>query len=106
VGCRKPAEVLVYDTRTGKKIGSADIVGDTDDMFFDVRRNRLYVVGGEGFVDVLDLPVTGSPRRLARIAGAPGARTALLGTDQDRLYLAVPHRGTQRAEIRVFEVHD
>ena len=29
-----------------------------------------------------------------------------LSPDQRRLYLAVPHRGAQRAEIRVFDVRD
>ena len=28
-----------------------------------------------------------------------------LVADQGRLYLAVPHRGNQRAEIRVYEAH-
>lgn len=47
VGCRRPAKVLVYDTSSGKETGSFDIVGDTDDMFFDPQRKRLYVAGGE-----------------------------------------------------------
>src|SRR5258708_18875281 len=48
VGCRRPAKVLVYDTTTGKESGSFDIVGDTDDLFYDAARRRLYVSGGEG----------------------------------------------------------
>ena len=39
VGCRKPAKVLVYDTTTGKEIGAFDIVGDTDDLFYDRSAN-------------------------------------------------------------------
>jgi DNA-binding beta-propeller fold protein YncE len=106
IGCRKPATVLVFDTTTGKQVGSAPIVGDTDDMFFDARRNRLYVIGGEGFIDVLDTAASGSPSRVSRIDGAPGARTGLLAPTKDHLYLAVPHRGAQRAEIRVYELHN
>jgi DNA-binding beta-propeller fold protein YncE len=106
IGCRKPAKVLVYDTTTGKETGSADIVGDTDDLFFDAQRKRLYVAGGEGFIDVLDARTPAALTRLARIATAPGARTALFSPEQGRLYLAVPHRGSQRAEIRVYEVRD
>src|SRR5438132_3971177 len=52
VGCRQPAKVLVYDTTTGKESGSFDIVGDTDDLFYDAARKRLYVSGGEGYLDV------------------------------------------------------
>src|SRR5438132_713634 len=52
VGCRRPAKVLVYDTTTGKESGSFDIVRDTDDLFYDATRKRLYVSGGEGYLDV------------------------------------------------------
>ena len=106
VGCRKPAKVLVYDTTTGKEISAFDIVGDTDDMFYDSQRKRLYVAGGEGFIDVLDASSPATLTRLARITAAAGARTAQFATEQGRLYLAVPHRGAQRAEIRVYDVRN
>jgi DNA-binding beta-propeller fold protein YncE len=106
VGCRKPAKVLVYDTTTGKEIGAFDIVGDTDDMFYDSQRKRLYVAGGEGFIDVLDASAPATLTRLARVNTAAGARTALFAPEQGKLYLAVPHRGSQRAEIRVYGVRD
>ena len=35
-----------------------------------------------------------------------GARTSLFVAEQSRLYLAVPHRRGQRAEIRVYDVRD
>jgi hypothetical protein len=41
--------------------------------------------------------------RVAHVATAAGARTSLFVPDLSRLYLAVPHRGSQRAEIRVYE---
>jgi YVTN family beta-propeller protein len=41
VGCRRPARILVYDTITGKESGSFEIVGDTDDLFYDAARRRL-----------------------------------------------------------------
>lgn len=106
VGCRNPAKVLVYDTTSGKPIGTFDIVGDTDDMFYDAPRKRLYVAGGEGFIDVLAASEPGALRRLGRVKTAAGARTALFAPEQSRLYLAVPHRGAQRAEIRVYEARD
>ena len=106
VGCRRPAKVLVYDTTSGMEIGAADIVGDTDDMFYDAARKRLYVSGGDGFIDVFDARQPATLTRVARVATAAGARTSLFVPDQNRLYLAVPHRGSQRAEIRVYEVRD
>ena len=103
IGCRRPAKALVYDTTSGKEIAAVDIVGDTDDLFYDVARKRLYVSGGEGFIDVFQSDEANRFTRLARIPTAAGARTALYVPDLNRLFLAVPHRGSQRAEIRVFE---
>jgi len=103
VGCRRPAKVLVYDTTSGREVGSFDIVGDSDDLFYDAARKRLYVSGGEGFVDVFQQQDGNRFARIAHVATAPGARTSLFVPEQRRLYLAVPHRGTQKAEIRVYE---
>lgn len=102
-GCRRPAKALVYDTATGKETTSFDIVGDTDDLFYDAARKRLYVSGGEGFVDVFQEQSAGRFTRLAHTATAAGARTSLFVPEQSRLYLAVPHRGSQKAEIRIYE---
>ena len=105
VGCRRPARALVFDTASGKEITAFDIVGDTDDLFYDAARQRLYVSGGEGFIDVFQSAAANRFTRVARVPTAPGARTSLFVPELNRLYLAVPHRGTQRAEIRVFDVH-
>lgn len=103
IGCRRPAKALVYDTSSGKEIAAFDIVGDTDDLFYDAARKRLYVSGGEGFVDVFQSDGANRFTRLARVPTAAGARTSLFVPDLNRLFLAVPHRGSQRAEIRVFD---
>jgi DNA-binding beta-propeller fold protein YncE len=103
VGCRRPAKVLVYDTTTGKQVTSFDIVGDTDDLFYDAARKRLYVSGGEGYLDVVQQQDGNRFARVAHVPTAAGARTSLYVAEQNRLYLAVPHRGSQKAEIRVYE---
>lgn len=103
VGCRRPSRTLVVDTSSGTHIASFDIVGDTDDLFYDAKRKRLYVSGGEGFLDVVADQGSNQFARVAHIATAAGARTSLYVPDQNRFYLAVPHRGNQRAEIRIYE---
>jgi DNA-binding beta-propeller fold protein YncE len=103
IGCRRPARVLVYDTITGKEAGAFDIVGDTDDLFYDAARRRLYVTGGEGFVDAFQDQDANRFTRVAHVATAAGARTSLFVPDLSRLYLAVPHRGGQKAEVRIYE---
>jgi len=103
IGCRRPAKALVYDTASGREVGSFDIVGDTDDLFYDAARKRLYVSGGEGFIDVFQNQDANRFARLAHIATAAGARTSLFVPEQNRLYLAVPHRRGQKAEIRFYD---
>jgi DNA-binding beta-propeller fold protein YncE len=105
IGCSRPAKVLVYDTATGRESGSFDVVGDTDDLFYDATRKRLYVSGGEGYLDVFHDEDGGRLTRIAHVATAAGARTSLFVAEQSRLYLAVPHRGSQKAEVRIYEVH-
>ena len=102
IGCRRPAVVLVYDTASGQQVASFPVVGDTDDLFYDAARRRLYVTGGDGFVDVFSAD-PGRYDRLAHIATAAGARTSLFVKQQSRLYVAVPHRGSQRASVQVFD---
>jgi DNA-binding beta-propeller fold protein YncE len=106
IGCRHPASVLIFDTASGKRVGSAPTVGDTDDLFYDAARKRLYVTGGEGYIDVFQQSDADHLTRMSRVASAAGARTSLYVPDQGRLYLAVPLRGAQKAEIRIYEARD
>lgn len=105
IGCRRPAKAVVFDTSNGRQVTSFEIVGDTDDLFYDAVRKRLYISGGEGFIDVIEEQRPSSFTRIAHLPTAPGARTGLFVRDQNRFYLAVPHRANQRAEIRVYEIH-
>ncbi len=102
IGCRQPAKILVIDTSSGRSAASFEAVGDTDDLFYDAARKRLYVTGGEGFLDVFQDQGTGFIR-LSHMPTASGARTSLFVPELNRLYLAVPHRGSQKAEIRIYE---
>lgn len=103
VGCRAPARMLAIDTETGKQVASVEIVGDTDDLFYDAARKRVYVIGGQGFVDVFEQKDADHYERTEHLATAAGARTGLFVPDWGKLFVAVPHRGEQRAEVLVFE---
>jgi DNA-binding beta-propeller fold protein YncE len=102
VGCRRPAKLAMVDTGSGSFVSSADIVGDTDDLFYDEARHRLYVIGGEGFIDVLGRDGD-HLQRIGRISTRAGARTGLFVASQGRLYVAAPERGGEPAEVRVFD---
>ncbi|MEI8372257.1 MAG: hypothetical protein WCJ35_05395 [Planctomycetota bacterium] len=99
VGCRKPARLVVLDTRSGNVVTSQACSGDTDDVFYDARLRRIYVSGGDGSLSVFQQKDADQYRLLATIPTAPGARTSLFVSAANRLYIAVPHRGKQQAEI-------
>ena len=104
VGCRNPPRLLSFDSESGRACDSLELSGDCDDIFYDAQRGRVFVACGEGFIDVFERREVKSLSRSARLPTAAGARTCLLVPELQRLYLAVPKRGSQRAEVRVFEV--
>jgi hypothetical protein len=104
VGCRQPAMLLVYDTSSGTLVTSMAIAGDTDDLFYDASKKRVYVIGGEGYITVLEQQDANRYRQIQKLATASGARTGLFVPELGKLFLAVPHRGAQRAEIRAYDV--
>ncbi len=103
IGCRARARMLAIDTDTGKQTASVEIVGDTDDIFYDAARGRVYVIGGGGFVDVFEQKGADAYNRVQRVATAAGARTGLFVPDWGELFVAVPRRGEQRAAILAYE---
>jgi len=104
VGLRRPAQLRVFDTESGKVVASLDCAGDADDLFYDRERKQIYLSGGEGFVDVFAQRDADHYALRTRLPTAVGARASLLVPPMRRLYLAVPRRGAQGAEIRAYAV--
>ena len=104
VGCRQPATVVVLDTTSGQAVIKLTIARDTDDLFYDEVHKRIYVSCGEGYINVFDQLDPDHYPAVAKIATATGARTSLFAPTLDRLYLAVPRRGNQPAQIQVYAV--
>lgn len=103
VATRLPPLLLAYDLRSGEEVDRLSTCGDADGVFIDRVRQQLYVVCGEGFVEVVRA-VDGA--RLAasdRIATARGARTGLFVPELSKLFVAVPSSGGSMAEVRAFK---
>jgi YVTN family beta-propeller protein len=98
---RDPARVGVFAEEDGGLVTSFETCGDSDDVFFDSKRRRLYVTCGEGFVDVF-AEEAGAYRRMGHVGSSAGARTSLFVADLDRLLLAVRATATAPASIWVF----
>jgi hypothetical protein len=110
VGTHTPPRLAVFDTNSGRAVAVLLAVQDTDDLYFDSIRKRVYMPGGQGFIDVFQMRDPDHYQLLTRVPTAIGARTAgyfgKQGKGFDRFYLAVPARGGQSAEVRIYTVQN
>jgi DNA-binding beta-propeller fold protein YncE len=104
VGVRTPPLLMIVDTESGQEVARVKSVGDADDLFYDAQHRRIYIAGGEGLLTIVAQEDANRYTSVATIPTASGARTALFVPELGRLYLAVPHRGAQGAEVRVYAV--
>jgi DNA-binding beta-propeller fold protein YncE len=84
---RRPARMEAFDATTGTRLGGSDVCGDADDLFVDARRERVYVICGEGSVDSY-ASGTGFAR-LDRLPTSHGSRTGLYLPDNNLLAVAI-----------------
>jgi DNA-binding beta-propeller fold protein YncE len=104
VGCRLPPKLVMLNTESGDAVAKIDISGDPDDVFYDAKRHRIYAICGAGKIDVLEQKDPNTFKTLTKIDTGEGSRTGLFVAERDALFVAVPHRGSQQAEIRWYEV--
>jgi DNA-binding beta-propeller fold protein YncE len=105
VGCWMPPRLLVFDTETGKEVAAGEIAGSTDDMFYDSRRGRVYVLTSQGFLEVFQQKDPDHYDRIARYATPLHTQTGLFVPEWGKLFAAVQKQGEQSAEIRVYQAH-
>ena len=103
IGCRIPATMQVFDTDTGKSVASVNIPATTDDLFYDAARERIYVLGAQGFVDVFAQKDADHYEGVARVSAAVGSCTGLFVPDLNELFVAVSQSAKQAAELLVYE---
>ena len=103
VGCRSPACLLVMDAQSGRELDRLNLHGDCDDLFFDPVRNQLYASCGEGFVDVFAQSAGDHYARKESVETAPRARTCFFSGSE--IFVAVPRRGEQSAELLCYQIN-
>jgi DNA-binding beta-propeller fold protein YncE len=102
VAYRLPSRLTVTEAGTGKAVADVALCGDSDDLFYDQKRKRLYVSCGSGDVDVFDAAAD-RYARLQRVRSRPGARTSLFVPELDRLIVAARSEGGRPAALMVFK---
>lgn len=96
---RKPPMLVVLDTETGKEVQRLRTSGDSDDLFYDASRNRIYVAGGQASISVYDQHDADHYSLLERIPTTIGARTAFFYPSRDLFYLGIPAKEGQPSSI-------
>src|SRR6266481_1122257 len=104
IGCRLPPKLVVLNTETGEVVAKIDISGDPDDVFYDNKRRRIYAICGAGKIDIIEQTDPNTYPASSRVDTADGARTGLFVSERDTLFVAVPHRGSQPAEVRAYHI--
>lgn len=113
VECRTPTTLLVFDTETGKAVTSLK-GANSDDIFYDESKGRIYVLGrmvksdavgpsGPGFVDVFQQKDAGQYQKIGRYPTGPGAGTGLFVPQWGKLFVAARQQGDHSAEILVYK---
>jgi DNA-binding beta-propeller fold protein YncE len=108
---RTPPRLVVYDTNSGKPVATLPCVADVDDLYYDANHKRVYIPGGQGFIDVFQQKDADHYERLARIPTIVGARTAgytprVGKKGLDRIFLAVPYSPSKEAAVWTYTVQE
>jgi DNA-binding beta-propeller fold protein YncE len=104
VGCRKPARSVSVDAGTGVEVSDVASATGADDLFYEARRHRAYLISGSGAVDVYQVAPDKSLKAVDSIKTGPGAKTGLLVPSLKALFVAVPATSTEPAEIRMYSI--
>ena len=102
VGTRTPPRLLVFDTESRKEIASAEIAGNSDDLFYDSARGRIYVLTSKSALDVFQQRDPDHYDHIARILTPPRMQTGLFVPEWGKLFAAVPSQEEREAEIQVY----
>lgn len=111
IATRVPPRMAVVSAESGRVLAALPCVQDSDDIYYDAARKRIYVTGGEGYISVFQQKDADHYDLLAKVPSALGARTAgyfgKIGKKAfERLYVAVPARAKREAEVWIYTVQD
>ena len=103
---RKTPMLVVFDTESGNEVFRMRAAGECDDVFFDANRKRIYVIGGEGIISVIQQSDPNHYELVANVSSAIGIRTGYLFAKRDRFYVGVPAKASDPAQVWTYEAED
>ncbi len=102
VGARQPAEVLVYDTSSGRLVTAISVGQGPDDMFYSAA-GCLFVSSRDGFVYAVSQTDPDHYSVQPSIATSTGAGTSLFVPQSNRLYVAIPQSIGGYPQVYVYQ---
>ena len=110
IGTYKPAEMIAMDSKSGKEIAHLPTADGMDGVYFDSRRERVYVSGGRGLpaglAYVYQQKGADSYETIGKISTRGGAGTSFWSPQLDRYYVAAPASDKEEAAILVYAPPD
>jgi hypothetical protein len=80
------------------------VIGDSDDVFYDRARRRIYAIGGEDGISVYQQQDVDHYQAIARLPTIKGARTGFFSPDLNQLFVAVRRQDSEPAAIRIYSL--
>ena len=105
VGNRLPAKLIVYDSENGKEIFSSAMVGDVDDLYWDLHSKSIFISGGGGAVNIFKQTGDATYQKIADIKTRNGARTSLFVPELNLFLIAARESGDQKATLLVYKIN-
>src|ERR1700730_8752885 len=103
ISANNPEKLIVLNSDSGAIVTSLPSGHMVDDMAYDAKSKRIYVTGSD-FVNVFQQKDPDHYELVGQAPSAFRAKTAILISDMNRFYLAVPRHEDKSAEVRVFDV--
>lgn len=103
---RKTPMMVVLNTENGNEVARMRVAGECDDVYFDASRKRIYVIGAEGFISVVQQNDPDHYELLANVPSGVGVRTGYFFVKRDRFYVGVPAKGSEPAQVWTYEAED
>lgn len=104
IGYRQPAKLVVFDSKTGNELSNNNMVRDIDDLYFDYQTKRLYISGGEGYINIFESQANNRFNKIANIPSSNGARTSLFIPSLKFFVLAERAAFNKPAQLTVYTV--
>jgi DNA-binding beta-propeller fold protein YncE len=103
---RKPSKLVVVNADSGKEVTSLDAADYVDDLAWDAAHHRIYLPGGGGSGAVTVVQQNGADdyKVIATVPTKAGAKTGRFVPELNKLFIAVPGKGTTTAQILVYDV--